>query len=259
MNDDFSVSFAGNDINAISGAEIYNHNFNNLPSRDIKINKLARQDLSIITSSEYSAKNITVNVKVNGGTERSATEDVIRVLKSRVQAQNSSLVVSQSGIKVEYTATMNEFEINWISNATALVTINFIASDPIGRGMTIENLAILTGQTSGLSAIPITVGGSSAAKTSITIVVQSVTGGTGAFIQLLNGATNQGIKITRNWSNGDTLIVDSANMQVTVNGVLTDFSGIFPMFNTGAQQIKYNDSFTTRTYDMSVTYKPRLA
>ena len=257
MEDLFVVTFAGNDLGAIAGVDVVNHNFNNMPRRDIKINKLARQDLSIITSAEYQSKEITVVLKVAGMT-RTATEESLKLLKARVQAQNAPLVTSQTGIKVEYTATVNAFEIEWFNPLVALVTISFIASDPIGRGVLVENLAAITGQTAALVNVPITVDGSVYAKPSITVVLNSVSGGSNTFIQLLNGATGQGIKITATWAAGDTLIVDSSTMQASINGDLVDFTGMFPVFKPGVQQIKYNDGLTARNFDLSATYKPRI-
>ena len=127
----YDVIFEQNNLNAIPGVKITNHEFNNLPSREIAINKLARRDLSIITSSEYSQKQITVWADVCGGT-RGDTEAVVTQLKQLIQAQNGKLQVLQNGYEVQYTVTMNEFSIEW-SGTMALVTIQFLASDPLGR------------------------------------------------------------------------------------------------------------------------------
>lgn len=256
MNDIFTVTFAGNSLNTIIGAQVYDHEFNNLPSRDLKINKLARRDLSIITSAEYSSKVVTVSLRV-GGADRLSTEAIIVNLKSAVQAQNAPLVVNQGNLKVEYTATMNQFSITWVGT-TAMVVIGFNASDPIGKSVDVKTLIIQNANTTGVVALPITVDGSAAAKPVITVAIRALTGGTNAPITIMNGNTTQGITVTRTWAANDILIIDSMQMQVSVNGTIIDFSGIFPTYPPGPQQIKYVDGLTTRTVDISATYKPRV-
>jgi predicted phage tail component-like protein len=254
--DIYKVLFNGNDISQVGGVDLYNHEFNALPTRDIKINKVARRDLSIITSSEYTQKEITVIMDVCSGS-RADTESTLTFLKSLLQPQNAPLIVSQGGTDVEYTATMNEFNIQWFG-ATAVVEIKFIASDPIGRESVTQSMATITGITTSTSALSMTINGSATAYPLISITINSVTGGTAAQITISNGRTNQGIRIDRNWIAGDLMVIDSQSLTVTVNGVLTDFTGMFPQFPAGSQQIKYVDSFTTRNVDLTATYKPRI-
>lgn len=254
--DSYSVRFAGNDLSLIENVELYNHNFNDLPERDVRIFKVARRDLSIITSSEYSAKNIPVFLEVCGSS-REATEETLTFLKSLVQAQNQPLVVSQSGQTIEYTATMNEFNIEWDAYK-AYVQINFITSNPIGRQTQAVTGVSVSGNTLVSRISSFTVEGSATAFPSITVVINSVTGGTGGSIVLENARTNQGITITEDFVNGDILIVNSATFQVTLNGVQLDFSGMFPQFPAGSQQVRYSDNFTTRNVDITLSYNPRF-
>lgn len=251
----YTVLFAGNDISQVLGVDLYNHNFNNLPNREIKINKVARRDLSIITSSEYSSKEITVNLEACTGT-RADTENTMTLLKSLLQAQNAPLVVSQGGVDVEYTATMNEFNIEW-NGPLAVVTIVFIASDPIGSQADDETL-LSTTITTASSASSVTVAGSATAYPVFTLTITSVTGGTGGELSVQNGKTNQGITLAADFVNGDVIIIDSDKLEVTHNGASIDFTGLFPRFSAGEQQISYTDNFTTRSVSMDVTYQPRL-
>ena len=128
-----SVSFNGNDLSLIDGADLYNHNFNRLPSRDIRIHKLARESLSIITSAEYTQKELTVWLDICKGS-REATEMALEQLKAILQGQNGELRVRQAGTLYKYTATMNELSIEW-DGYNAYVTISFIASTPIGESV----------------------------------------------------------------------------------------------------------------------------
>lgn len=254
--DKYSCKFAGNDLSLVPGVDLHNHEFNTLPERDIKINKLARRDKSIITSSEYSQKTIPVYMEVCSG-GRADTEDTLTFLKSLVQPQNGLLEVSQGGVDVEYTATMNEFNIVW-EGTTALVTILFLASDSIGKQSDSETLADILAITTTNASLSMVIAGSATAYPIITVAINAVTGATNKQITVANGKTGQGITIERTWAANDILIIDSLNMTVTINGGVIDFTGKFPEFPAGSAQITYLDNFTTRDVDLTSVYNPRL-
>jgi len=253
---EYQISFNGNRIDAAEGVDLHYYDFNNLPDRQINIHKLARRSLSIITSSEYSQKTVPIFLDVCGG-NRQETEALIKNLKSLIQAQNGLLKVLQGGIEVQYTATMNEFNIEWLGTR-AVVTIVFLASTPIGES--VDTVVLLTANSITTSSYnqSFTIQGSFPAEPLITVIINSVTGGTAATINLFNAVSNQGISITGNFTAGSILEVDSQNMTVTLNGGNLDFEGLFPTFAPGTQQLAYTDTFTTRNISLSGTYRQRL-
>lgn len=252
----YDVIFEQNNLNGLPGVMVTNHQFNKLPSREIAINKLARRDMSIITSSEYSQKEILVFADVCGG-DRGETEAVLTLLKQLVQAQNGKLQVMQNGYEVQYTATMNEFNFEWLGTK-AIVTIQFIASDPLGRTVDLLTFATYT-HTAAQSSVTGVFTGSGTIEPVISLTINSVTGGTGKDINIFNGRTNQGITLTGNWNAGDIIIIDSASKKATVNGGLVDFSGIFAVFAAGTQQVGITDTLTSRNISVSVSYYARFS
>lgn len=252
----YEVEFNGNAINGVPGVWLYNYNATNLPDRDINIYKLARRSLSIITSSEYTQKNVSVNLWVCSG-GRELTEETITTIKGLLQAQNGVLKLRQSGIEVEYIATMNEFNIEW-DGPNAYVTIVFIASTPIASGSDTNVLANISSVTTSSTSATFLVAGSYIAEPLITVVITSVTGGNGGSINLFNGRNNQGITITSNFANGDVITVDSTNYVVQINGISVDFTGIFPTFPPAQQQLAFSDTFLTRNLSITMTYNPRI-
>jgi len=251
-----TITFNGNDITVLPGVNLYNHDFNALPERIININKIARRDLSIITSSEYSSKEITVSLYI-AGCPRSETETMMTFLKSLLQAQSAPLVVLQGGEETEYTATMNEFNYEWVGN-TAYVEIMFLASDPIGRIQETKTLTTMTAITTVTDSSTFNVEGSAPALPFISVTVATVTGGTGKQISIVNGRNNQGITVTHDWVDGDILQIDSVALEARINGTIVDFTGLFPQFLPGSSQLNYVDTFTTRSVDITATYNPRL-
>jgi len=252
----YQVFFNGNALHDIPGVDLYNYDFTTLPDRDIKIYKLARRSLSIVTSSEYTQKSIPVWMDICSG-DRQDTEATVTAVKALLQPQNGEVKVLQSGVEVVYTATMNEFNIEW-NGSHAYCQIIFLASTPVGTNTAETQGVNMVGATTASASQTFTVGGSFIVEPLITIVINSVTGGTGESISLFNAKNNQGITIEGDFADGDIITVDSKNYSVQQNGVVLDFTGLFPTFQPGAQQLVYVDTFTTRNVDIVATYNEQL-
>lgn len=250
----YQVIFNDNDLSGLSGLDLYNHNFMRLPNRDIKIYKIARESLSIITSAEYTTKEVTVNLEACGGS-RQETETVLETMKGIVQVPNGELKVLQGGVWYSYTATLNEFSTEF-DGAKAIVTLTFIASTPIGESVEDFSLFSMTGVTTASSSYTFSVGGSAEAKPLITITITSKTG-TGT-ITVINARTGQGITLDEAFADDDIIEIISATKSVTRNGSEIDFTGIFPVWGVGTQQVEYSDTFTTRSVDVTATYNKRV-
>lgn len=258
----YAVEFEGNRLDEVTGVNLFNHNFTDLPNRKVQIHKIARRSLSIVTSSEYESKEIRVFMDICGGT-RAETEEIVTTVKALTQAQNGSLKAWQGNSLTEYTATLNEFNTVW-NSANAYCELVFIASTPIGEASQVETLFNLSGVTGSTAAADFTVGGSFNAQPTITITITSVTGGGGASISLVNALTNQGITITANqpgfgsFDTGDIIEINTKTYKAQRNGIDIDYSGIFPTFPSGLQQASYSDTFTTRTVQIAATYNRRF-
>lgn len=251
---EYTVTFEQNVLNNLPGVDLYNHDFNRTPERDIKINKLARRDMSIITSSEYTQKTIYVYAEVCGGT-RAETEANLTTLKQVIQPQNGNLRVTQGGIETEYTATVNEFNPEF-DGAIAYVTIVFLASDPLGSSVDQLEFANFSTTSSNASQTGF-FEGSGTTEPVINLTFTTVTGGTDKTVTVANARTSQGIRITADYVSGDVLTINSFTKEARLNGVLQDFEGIMPVWSAGTQQVSYNDDFTTRDVAISVSYNSR--
>ena len=251
----YDVVWDGNNLNAIPNVEVYNHEFNALPNRNIRQNEVARADRSIITSADYTEKPVTVSLEVCAGS-RSQTEGRLTFVKSLLQRINAPVRVIQSDSEYEYRATLNAFNIEW-DGTTALVEVGATAADPIGYETTVrtildENLTV--GQTSFTRIF----GGSFRAQPTFSLNINSVTGGTGGEIQIRNTNTGQGITLSHDFEDNDTVIINAAERQASINGNLVDFAGVFPTFQAGSRGIGYRDNFTGRDIDITATYIRRI-
>jgi len=77
-------------------------------------------------------------------------------------------------------------------------------------------------------------------------------------IKITNPITGKYIKVTRVWTIGDVLVVDCTAKTVKVNGVDTDFSGVFLDFEPGSAFVGQDNSFSVhRTLTLKLEYKRR--
>jgi phage-related protein len=250
----YDVVFNSNNLADVPGVWLYNYDATTLPTRNINIHKLARRSLSIVTSAEYSQKMLPVLMRVCAG-DRQDTEATLTDIKGLLQPQNGELVVLQSNRAMKYTATMNEFNIEW-DGSYCWVQLIFLISTPVAEGVVKEPLVSFSTslQSDGASFI---VDGSYISEPLITVTISAVTGGTGSF-SIFNASTNQGITISGTFTAGAIIEIDSSAYTVLVNGISTDFEGLFPVFPPGSQRIGYSDTFTTRTVTITVEYNVRV-
>lgn len=251
----YTVVFNGNDLASATGAFIYYYDATDLPKRDIKINKLARRSLSIITSSEYTDKTVRINALVCAG-KRADTEKAITQLKGLLLRQNGSLEVKESGDTYVYTATMNEFNIKWDAN-TADCEIVMLASTPVATSKYTSNLFNFTTSAAN-DGSTFSVEGSFYAEPFITVTMTAVSGATNQSFSVFNAMNNQGITITGSFVNGDIIEIDCSEYAVRKNGTNIDFTGLFPTFGVGQQRVGYSDTFSSRTVTLTGDYNKRI-
>ena len=248
----YSIYFDGIDIAGLNGVTVYNYKVNSLPPRKLTLHEIANKDLSILTRAEYNTKEIVVNAVVCGNT-RTQSEILFLNLKTALQRINKALTISQYGEQINYTCTLYSIKDEWTGNEIE-ITLIFTASDPVGRATGTSQLissATITLQSQGVTG---TVAGSYPASPLITAEINSGTDMIDQKINIGNSATGQGITVTRTWTAGDVLSVDSENMIVAVNGAITDYEGAFPMFSPGVATVGYLDTFATRNVTLSGVY-----
>lgn len=74
-------------------------------------------------------------------------------------------------------------------------------------------------------------------------------------ISFKNNTRNEEIKITQNILATDYIKFDSENQEVTTNGNITDYEGIFPDFDTDNNSLAITLTGTSATYDLTIKYK----
>jgi hypothetical protein len=252
--DNNEIYFNDFDLSSLNLLTIYNWEATNLPNRDIKINKLARNNKSIITSAEYYQKEILVFGRIDYS-NRELGEAVLEQLKSLVAPANGSLKLNQNGTFIKWVATLQGVTLDRVDRYQTFV-LSFLCSDPIGIGVDDIEWFAQTFTTSPVT-IDESVYGSFQMEPLITLMITAVTGGTAASIIVRNDNTHEGITITEDYVANDIVTIDCFNKIVMINGVRVDYSGKFPVFANYENVISYQDTFATRSVNAVGVYNAR--
>lgn len=252
------VLFNAYDLDGITGFEITDYDFNIYPNRQLRTFKLANQNRSALTSAEYVEKAINVYGIIRNCTREDA-EATLSVLRSYTQGIKKVLSVPQYNRQVEYTATLQEMSQTWHGNNMQVV-MGFYCDEPTGVDNISEALIAVIDQTvtTATDTFPVVFAGSSLEQYPvITIVINSLTGGTNKTITIDNDSNSHEVAIQRTWIVGDDLEIDTYNKTVKVNSSPVEYTGRIPDFNTGATNILYQDTLTTRNVTITATYQRR--
>jgi len=224
------------------------------PSRVIDIESNIRVADFRFISSYWDKKIITVNGSIVADSANTL-RTVIDEMKNKLQGTEKSLDIDYGDGTIRYTATVKSLEIPDDFYYITLVpfTIEFLCQ-PYGKSITSTNSS-LNDITTSPKSHSLTVTGSSDPLPTITLTVDNET--TMTEIEFKNVTTDDIITVTRAFADTEVLVIDCENQTVKVDDVNVDFTGVFPRFNTGA-----NDCLVTITdggafnVDLDIDYYP---
>lgn len=227
-------------------------------TKDLKMYALSHADASSIPYYGYPSQTI----KVSGTLIASSVtglDALLDTFKGYLVGQDKNLDIDWNGSTRRFTATPQFPKITRPNNlGYAKFQIDFVCTNPFGQDTSSTTALTATSRTLGSYSDVYTFLGTAEYQVPvITITYTAVSGATNQYVQFGNANTGQSIVITRTWANSDVLVIDCAQKTVTVNGTSVNFTGAFPEFPPGSQTMQYNDGFTTRTFNITVTYTTR--
>lgn len=220
------------------------------PNRVLSTAPVANTDLSVTSSSFYADKKVNVHVEIGRDT-RELLDNALDILNSILQNPESALICSVGTGSRQWTATLANITENDLQGGWGDYDIEFECSTPLGQDAVSTQL--FSNNLSGSSnTVNFTVFGSALwQQPQITITYSALTGGTAKTVTVGNSATGQTVTITRTWTTGEVLVIDSINKKVTVNGTEVPFTGAIPEWQGStsgvAGSMDYTDTLTTRT------------
>lgn len=252
-----SVSFNSNNLaTAVPGLMIVATNPYAPALKKLGIYDVARANKRVVTSVLYNAKKIIITIEI-GRTTRELLDASIDTLNSILVGKEKALLLSQGSGLRQYTATLANVIISDVLGGHCKIDLEFECSESFGMDQ--NNTTLVSGAWTGSPiSMPIIVGGTAEwQQPVITITLNSLTGGTSKTLHIENTANSQAVDITRTWSNGDVVVIDSTTKKITVNSAEIEYDGAIPEFEPGSGTLLYSDNLTTRNVSISAVYKKR--
>jgi hypothetical protein len=251
-----NISFAGN---ALQTANIITSDISNesLPEKVANMFSIGHSNGGKIPFTNYPSKIIAIAGTVIGSSvaDLDAQLDTFRAF---FRLDNQNLDIDYNAISRRYTATVNKVQIKRPGGlAYAEFSVEFLCTTPFGTNTTLTTAVTAAARTASTYTDTHTFLGNAPYQLPIaTITLTTVSGSGNRIVYFGNAGTGQQVKVERAWVNGDVLVVNCITKTVSVNAVDVDFTGAFPEYAPGSQNLTVNDTFTSRTFNYLVQYYP---
>lgn len=227
------------------------------PTNSIQADAMAETDGSLVVKQRYLSKTF----KVEGILRKDSIEELemlMDVFKAAMGARNQAFDIDYAGDIRRYLANAQNVIVTRTRRLTsAAFSVEFQCPDGVGWSIGSTALIASAGITTSNVSIPLIVEGSYQADPVVTVVFNTVTGGTAKSINISNDSSLRGMAIQRNWVTGDRLEIDCMNKTVFVNDLAVEFTGQFPKWEPGAGALGYLDDLTSRDVTLTSSYTRR--
>lgn len=226
--------------------------------RNLGVQNRIRKAGAIITDDTFETKVIPTAGYIED-TSDTLLEGRIDDFNAAMAKKNKQLDIGYEGGTRRYIATPQRVSVtrpvraaNW-----AKFEVDFLVTE-FGKNTSATTLLSAVSTTASPKSHAIVIDGNAPQQSLlITLTLTSFTGASINTLTLKNNDTGQAISVSRKWVAGDVLVVDVDLQKVTVNGVVTDFSGAFPSFEAGNRTLVYSDDFTARNVSVTASYVKR--
>lgn len=241
-------SFEGN------GLVLTNIDHLTIAPRKNQLDTLANRNGAVLTQSLLGTKPITIEGYYDG-VDAVDAQTMYDTLAAVLNRQQRVLEIPHAGSTRRYTCTPENVILQEPKGLNRLTfSFQFVVPDGSAVDSDSTTLVSATTVTTATATIPLTVKGSVTARPLITIVFNSVTGGTGKTFSLRNSRDFVGLTFSRNFVTGDEIIVDCDNFLIYINGVLAEPSGRIPSWDPGSGALYVGDTFTGRSITITASY-----
>lgn len=232
---------------ADNGIVLTNINALILPDRINQIEKIAGRDGGKLVQSSRGTKPIPLKGFYDG-IDAADAQYMYDRLAQMLNRQERVLEVPHAGSSRKFIATPENAVLETPDGVNRLTfSIDFVVAE--GTSYT-DEVTVFVGHvvSTATATIPVVVQGTVDARPVFTIDVEAGSGLTpNKSMTIRNSRDYTGITITRNWSVGDQVVIDSANFNMYINGVLTEPDGRLPKWSPGSGALFYSDTFSSRT------------
>lgn len=249
------VNYDGFNFGA-NGIVLTTINHLNIAKRENQLEKIADQMGAKLVESSSGSKSISIEGHYTAPSPQEAQlmYDILATVLNRTERP---LVVPHGYGTRKYIATPENI---LIQQPNGLNRLNFSFEFIVPSGLSEEDIdrnLLSATVTTPSAVIPLEVVGSVDARPLITLSFGNITGGAGKSVSIRNGKDFLGLTFQRDFASNDTIAIDSANYQIYVNGDLVHPTGRMPSWSPGSGTLYYADTLTSRSVDISATYRPK--
>lgn len=257
-----NVFFNSTQINTINNFLVKAVDVHEMPKRALEAYKLARVNGEALVSGFYDYREIVIYCTIVAP-NKSTFEQVRDTLMATFSPLNGVLSLPIAGASRQYTCSLSD-NTNWPDFGSGYASMGGLANfeihlnayDPFGYDATSTAITLGT-VTSSPTTYNATFGGTFDARPVFTLTVSSVTATGAQSLIITNPSTGLAVTINRAWTAADVVVIDIKNRTVTVNGVVTAWSGSLPTWTVGAGSIQISDTFTARSIVATCSYVKR--
>lgn len=226
------------------------------PPNDIQADELPEADGAVVVKQRFTSKTFSVEGYLSADT-RAELEALMDDFKQAMSVRNQAFDIDYAGGIRRYLCNAKNVMIADKSVTRAGFSVEMLSPDGMGWDLDSTSLLTPTSITSSSVQIAITVGGTYRAEPLITATINTFTGTSSRTVTISNGETLRSIAITRTWTAGDVIEIDSLNKTIYVNNSAVEFTGQFPRWDVGAGSIGWLDTFTARDVTLTSSYTRR--
>lgn len=231
----------------------------NTPDRDFQSSAVPRGDGEIIVGDYWRRK----TVKIKGIIKKSTST----LLDAEIDAMKKALRVAEGILDVRvphvggdvrrYLATLINgnamFEERQNYHVTFCpFTASFVTLEPFAHSVDYNSSGFLARTDLSFNE---EVSNTGTVHAKPVVILNLTAANTVTAVSFKNNTTGEEIKVTMSLAAADYVKFDSEEMEVTVNGVIQDYTGAFPSLATGANSFTITVTGVSCTYDLTVKHK----
>ena len=230
----------------------------NIPESVGELYIVANASNSEIPNNEYPSRRIILGGSIHGSSQ-SDLDNRIDAFKGYFSQRYKNLdIIYGSGTRRYVVMKSNATGIERKNKALFATFSVELLCKPFGIDTTATNILSETAYTIATKTITPTIGGSAPYQLPVFTFTLTTITGAGDYIQITNNENGQEMLIYGlGLSNGDVLVVDCVELEVTLNGDQADYNGTFLELEPGSASVTITDGFTTRSINMNGEYNKR--
>lgn len=229
-----------------------------IPDSVAELYIVANANDSEVPNNEYPSRKIVLGGTIHGSTQADL-DNRIDAFKGYFGQRYKNLdIVYGSSTRRYVVMKANALGVDREDKALFATFSVELLCKPFGIDTTATNILTEAAYTSATKTITPTIGGSAPFQLPVFTFTLTAITGAGDYIQITNNENGQEMLIYGlGLANGDVLVIDCVNYEVTLNGDEVDYNGAFLELEPGAADVTITDGFTTRTIAMNGEYNKR--